>query len=120
MVRGVAGSGQDAKFRLVIVHNDHLAVGQAALREVEKFLEIKHGKDLSAHVDNAKSGEETSMKMFIFTPPDETGILVAHIIPYAGSHDTRLGRESSWPKAPCGTHFFQAAAGQGCFLRPDW
>src|SRR5215470_780650 len=106
MVRGVAGSGQDTKFRLVIVHNDHLAVGQAALREVEKFLEIKHGKDLSAHVDNARSGEETSMKMFVFTPPDETGILVAHVIPYAGSHDTRLGRESSWPKAPCGTHFF--------------
>ena len=119
-MRGVAGSGQDTKFRLVIVHNDHLAVGQAARREVEKFLEIKHGKDLSAHVDNAKSGEETSMKPFVFTPPDETGILVAHIIPYAGSHDTRLGRESSWPKAPYGTHFFQAAAGQGRFLRPDW
>ena len=119
MVRGVASSGQDTKFRLVIVHNDHLAVGQAALREVEKFLEIKHGKDLSAHVDNAKSGEETFMKTFVFTPPDETGILVAHIVPYAGSHDTRLGRESSWPKAPCGTHFFQATAGQGCFLCPD-
>ena len=55
-MRGVAGSGQDTKFRLVIVHNDHLAVGQAARREVEKFLEIKHGKDLSAHVDNAKRG----------------------------------------------------------------
>ena len=114
-MRGVAGSGQDTKFRLVIVHNDHLAVGQAALREVEKFLEIKHGKDLSAHVDNAKSGEETSMKMFVFTPPDETGILVAHVIPYAGSHDTRLGRESSWPKARCGTHFFRPLLVKGVF-----
>ena len=94
-MRGVAGSGQDTKFRLVIVHNDHLAVGQAALREVEKFLEIKHGKDLSAHVDNARSGEETSMKMFVFTPPDETGRIVTHIVPNSGSHDTRLGCESS-------------------------
>ena len=64
-VRGVDGSGQDGKFRLVIVHNDHLAVGQAALQEVEKFLKIKHGKDLSAHVDNAKRGEETTMKTFV-------------------------------------------------------
>jgi hypothetical protein len=30
---------------------------------------------------------------------------MAHIIPYVGSHDTRSGRESSWPKAPSGTYF---------------
>ena len=64
-MKGVAGSGQDAKFRLVIVHNDYLVVGQAALQEVEKFLKIKHGKDLSAHVDNAKRGEETSIRTFV-------------------------------------------------------
>jgi hypothetical protein len=59
------------------------------------------------------------MKTCIFTPSHETGILVADIIPHAGSHDTRLGRESSWPQVPSGTHFFQAADGQGAFLRPD-
>jgi hypothetical protein len=59
------------------------------------------------------------MKTCVFTPPYETGILVAHILPYAGSHDTRLGRESSWPLLPSGTHFFQAAEGPGIFLRPD-
>jgi hypothetical protein len=59
------------------------------------------------------------MKTCVFTPPHETGILVAHSIPYAGGYDTRLGRESSWPQAPSGTHFFQAAYGQGAFLRPD-
>ena len=42
----------------------------------------------------------------LHSPPHETGILVAHIIPYAGRHDTRLGRESSWPLAPSGTHVF--------------
>jgi len=31
---------------------------------------------------------------------------MADIIPYADSHDTRLGRESSWPLAPSGTHVF--------------
>jgi hypothetical protein len=55
-----------------------------------------------AHWSTTKS----FMKTCVFTPPHETGILVAHIIPYAGSHDTRLGRESSWPLAPSGTHFF--------------
>jgi len=49
---------------------------------------------------------KSSMKTCVFTPPHETGILVAHSIPDAGSHDTRLGRESSWPLAPSGTHFF--------------
>jgi hypothetical protein len=49
---------------------------------------------------------ESSMKTCVFTPAHETGILVADIIPYAGSHDTRLGRESSWPQVPSGTHFF--------------
>jgi hypothetical protein len=38
---------------------------------------------------------ESSMKTHVFTPSHETGILVAHILPYAGSDDTRLGRESS-------------------------
>ena len=46
------------------------------------------------------------MQTCVFTPAHETGILVAYIIPYAGSHDTRLGRESSWPQAPSGTHVF--------------
>jgi len=58
------------------------------------------------------------MKTCVFTLPHETGVLVAHIIPYVGSHDTRLGRESSWPKASSGTHFFQAADGQGVFSAP--
>src|SRR5712692_2527203 len=47
------------------------------------------------------------MKTCVFTPPHETGILVTHIIPYAGSHDTRLGRESSWPKVPRDPFFFR-------------
>src|SRR5215510_3676209 len=56
------------------------------------------------------------MKTCVFTPPHETGILVAHIIPYAGSHDTRLGRESSWPLAPSGTHsFFRPLRVKGLF-----
>src|SRR5215510_8841379 len=49
------------------------------------------------------------MKTCVFTPTHETGILMADIIPYAGSHDTRLGRESLWLLAPAGTP---------CFLRP--
>jgi hypothetical protein len=56
------------------------------------------------------------MKTLVFTPPDETGILVTHIVPNAGSHDTRLGRESSWPTAPFGAHFFQAALGVKRFV----
>ena len=63
--------------------------------------------------------DKSSMKTCIFTPPHETGIIAAHIVPYARSHDTRLGRESSWRKAPSGTHFFQAADGQGVSLRSD-
>ena len=59
------------------------------------------------------------MKTGVFTPPYETGIIVAHIVPYAGSHDTRLGRESSWPQVLSGIHFFQAADVKGGFLRPD-
>jgi hypothetical protein len=35
------------------------------------------------------------MKTLVFTPPDATGIMVLHIVPFAGHHDTRLGRESS-------------------------
>ena len=62
---------------------------------------------------------ESSMKTCVFTPSHETGILVAHILPYARSHDTRLGRESSWPQVSSGTHFFQAAESQGTFMRPD-
>ena len=46
------------------------------------------------------------MKTCVFTPSHETGILVADIIPYAGSHDTRLGRESSWPQGPSGPYYF--------------
>jgi len=32
---------------------------------------------------------------------------VTHILPYAGSRDTRLGRASSGPKAPSGPMFFR-------------
>jgi len=46
------------------------------------------------------------MKTGVFTPTHETGILMADILPYAGSHDTRLGRESSWPLVPAGTQVF--------------
>jgi hypothetical protein len=66
------------------------------------------------------------MKTCVFTPTHETGILMADSIPYAGSHDTRLGRESSWPLASAGTHvfsrplrvkgFFCALAGRAAFL----
>jgi hypothetical protein len=49
---------------------------------------------------------ESSMKTGVFTPTHETGILVAHILPDAGSHDTRLGRERSWPQVPAGIYFF--------------
>jgi len=59
------------------------------------------------------------MKTCVFTSSYETGILVAYIIPYAGSHDTRLGRESSWSPGPSETHVFQVADGQGGFLRPN-
>jgi hypothetical protein len=52
------------------------------------------------------------MTTCVFTPPHETGILVAHSIPYASSHDPRVGRERSWPHAPSGIHVFQAADGQ--------
>src|SRR4029434_1464481 len=51
----------------------------------------------------ASSPELTRYKLLEI---ERTGILVAYIIPYAGSDDTRLGRESSWPKAPSGTHCF--------------
>jgi hypothetical protein len=61
------------------------------------------------------------MKTLVFTPPDETGIRVTHIVPNAGSHDTRLGRESSWPTAPfgAGPFFSGRFGGQGVCLRPD-
>ena len=55
------------------------------------------------------------MKTCVFTPSHETGILVADIIPDAGSHDTRLGRESSWPQAPSGIHFFRPLMVKGIF-----
>ena len=58
------------------------------------------------------------MKTCVFTPPHETGILVAHIAPYAGSHDTRLGRERSWLKVPSRTYFFEAADSQGGLFAP--
>jgi hypothetical protein len=51
------------------------------------------------------------MQTCVFTPPDETGILVAHIVPYTGRHESRLGRERSWPKVPSRTYFFEAADG---------
>jgi hypothetical protein len=66
------------------------------------------------HLPTTKS----SMKTCVFTPTHETGILVAHIIPYAGSHDTRLGRESAWPLVPSGTHFFSGRCGSRDFFAP--
>src|SRR5436309_2093392 len=66
-----------------------------------------------------RNAMESSMKTCAFTPSHETGILVAHILPYAGSHDTRMGRERSGPQVPPGIHVFQAADGQGAFLRSD-
>ena len=55
------------------------------------------------------------MMTCVFTPSHETGILMADIILDAGSHDTRLGRESSWPQAPSGTHFFRPLMVKGIF-----
>ena len=55
------------------------------------------------------------MKTCIFTLPHETSILVADIIPYAGSHNTRLGRASSWPQVPSGFHFFRPLTVKGSF-----
>src|SRR5215470_1069699 len=61
------------------------------------------------------------MKTCVFTPTHETGILMADSIPYAGSHDTRLGRESSWPLAPAGAHsFFRPLRVKGFFCAPAW
>ena len=60
------------------------------------------------------------MKTCVFTPPHKTGLLMAHIVPYAGSHDTRLGRESSWPKGAIrDPFFFRPLRVKGVFLRPD-
>ena len=55
------------------------------------------------------------MKTCVFTPPHETGRLMAHIITYAGSYDTRLGRESSRPKAPSGPIVFRPLRVKGLF-----
>src|SRR5215813_3065552 len=73
-----------------------------------------------------RSTTKSFMKTCVFTPTHETGILMADIIPYAGNHDTRLGRESSWPLVPAGTHvffrplgvkgFFCARTGRAAFL----
>jgi len=41
---------------------------------------------------------------------------VAYIIPYARSHDPRLGRESSQPHAPSGIHFFRPLMVKGFFV----
>jgi hypothetical protein len=57
------------------------------------------------------------MKTCVFTPLHETGISVAHIVPYAGSHNTRLGRESSWLKVSSGTHFLRPLMVKVSFLR---
>src|SRR5262245_47212450 len=56
------------------------------------------------------------MKTCVFTPTHATGILMADILPYACSHDTRFGRDSSWPLAPAGTHvFFRPLRVKGLF-----
>jgi hypothetical protein len=59
------------------------------------------------------------MKTCVFTPLHETGISVAHIVPYARSHNTRLGRESSWLKVSSGTHFLRPLMVKGELFAPD-
>jgi hypothetical protein len=78
-------------------------------------------EEMQSLVQLARKAEEwgCASKTCVFTPSHETSIRMAYILPYAGSHDTRLGRESSWPQVPWGPHVFQAAEGQGSFLRPD-
>ena len=69
----------------------------------------RHRKSRGAVLSTSEGQWATTksfMKTCVFTPTHDTGILMADIIPYAGSHDTRLGRESSWPLAPVGTHIF--------------
>src|SRR5262245_58134639 len=58
---------------------------------------------------------ESSMMTCVFTPSHETGILMADIILDAGSHDTRLGRESSWPQVPQDPSFFRPLRVKGAF-----
>src|SRR5215471_17499906 len=59
------------------------------------------------------------MKAFSFTSPYEIGILVAGIVPYVCSHDTRLGRESSWLEGASGSHFFMPLMVKGAFCPPN-
>ena len=49
---------------------------------------------------------QSFMKTCVFTLPHAIGLLVADRIPYTGSHDTRVGRDSSWPQVPSGIHGF--------------
>ena len=79
--------------------------------------ESLHLSGFTSFDDATASTTKSFMKTCVFTPAHETGILVAHIIPYAGSHDTRLGRESSWPLVPSGTHsFFRPLRVKGFFV----
>ncbi len=61
---------------------------------------------------------ESSMKTCVFTPSYETGILVADIIPDAGSHALAWGAKTRGRRCPPGPIFFQAADGQGAFFAP--
>src|SRR5262249_36732720 len=51
----------------------------------------------------------------VFTPIACNRYTHGHIIPYADSHDTRLGRESSWPQVPSGLHLFRLLMVKGPF-----
>ena len=69
---------------------------------------VRLAADLDYHLIVEEEGASS-------TPTHETGILMADIIPYAGSHDTRLGRESSWPLAPAGAQVFRPLRVKGLF-----
>jgi hypothetical protein len=57
------------------------------------------------------------MKTLIFTPPDETGIMTAHTVPYAGNHDTRLGcAKACEGRRHSGALSFRAALGGNGFV----
>jgi hypothetical protein len=59
------------------------------------------------------------MKAFACIPSYATGIIVAHMVPYARSHDTRLGRESTWPEVLSGSHFFRLLMVSGQLMAAD-
>ena len=59
---------------------------------------------------------ESSMKTHVFTPSHETGILVAHILLYAGSDDTRLCAKARSQRRYPGAIFFRPLMVKGVFV----